>query len=210
MGVLKDAQYWTGILNEISALNPRIGQDISAANADAIRQLACRAFKKLLDDPDFEQDLGEAIAAARDAAPALASPRHPNFHHFVDLFMELEAKILRDAGLNKKAVGELDRELRSALREPEPDRLEGLADKIRYCRKLACDPTIPEDPKKTPLWKVAMQAVKGVGVIGADVGVAAGAAVTLGPAGAAAVGTVAGISAGAGASMIGKAIKGRW
>lgn len=210
MGVLKDGQYWTGVLNQISALNPPIGHDISPANAAAIRQLACAAFTKLLDDPDFEQDLGDAIAAARDAAPALNATRHPNFDHFVDLFMVLEAKILRDAGLKAKAVGELDRELRSALKEPESDRMEGLADKIRYCRKLACDPTIPEDDKKTPLWKVAVQAAKGVGVIGADVGAAAGAAVTLGPAGAAAVGTVAGISAGAGASMIQKAIKGRW
>jgi hypothetical protein len=84
-----------------------------------------------------------------------------------------------------------------------------LEPKITFCKKLACDSNAVEDPKK-PLWIVVWRAVKGVGLIGVDIGAITGAAVTLGLAGGAAAGSVAAISTGYGAALVQDAVKGRW
>lgn len=208
MGKLTDTEFWAGTLNEMAALAPPLGQAIEQRNAAKIREIACRALSALLDDPEFSQDLANAIAQAQ-AVPDLSTMEPSAFAAFLNRFMELENKLLKDAGVDTVASRDLEREIRTLGKTSFAENLDRLSDKIEFLRRLACSPDAVDDPKN-PLWQVAWRGVKGVGVIGLDMGSAAGAAIVLTPAGGAAAGVVAGISASYGAALINEAVRGRW
>jgi hypothetical protein len=211
MGILLDNKYWADVVNRLDQLTPKLGETITKDAAKQIRSIACEALTKLTTDPDFQKDLAHAIDLGMKAT-VIDDPTIPGFPKFLEEFMLQENKILGDSNVKTTAARDLQSEIhRTAMNKDQPkNRFDRLDAKIAFCAKLACDPTIPEDPKKLSLFAVALKAVKGVAVIGMDVGTAAAAAITLGPAGAAATGTVAGISAGYGAGMIVDAVKGRW
>lgn len=208
MSKLTDTEFWALTLNELAALAPPRGHAIEERNAARIREIACRALSTLLDDPEFPQDLANAIAQA-EAVPDISGMEQPAFTAFLDTFMALENKLLKDAGVDTVASRDLEREIRTLGKTSFAESLDRLADKIEFLRRLACSPEIADDPKK-PLWQVVWRGVKGVGLIGLDVGSAAGAAIVLTPAGGAAAGVVAGISASYGAALIDNAVRGRW
>ncbi len=210
MGLLTEVNYWRDALNQLSQFLPPIGQAVTQENAVSIRTLACTSLTNLINDAEFEADIAAVISKATEASSAIDAVHLASFRDFLEMFMALEVKLLRDAGVNSAAANDLDLELRLIAKTPAKDRLERLADKVRYCASLACNAAMPESPDKIPLWKAALRGVQGVAVIGVDVGSSAGAACLLGPAGAAAVGTLAGISAGYGAALVHEAIKGRW
>src|SRR5439155_27197800 len=200
MGMLLNTRFWADTLNQLATLQPALGQPINEKNGAQIRQIACTAFSTLLDDPQFPVDLAHAIDLAKSAS-RIDATKTPNFLAFLDSFMLLENKILADAGVNTVASRDLDRETRMIAKSADTKRLEQLQGKITFLKKLACDSDAAADPKK-PFWLAVWRGIKGVGLIGLDVGTAAGSAVVLGPAGAAATGTVAGISAGYGAALV--------
>jgi hypothetical protein len=211
MGILLDNKYWADVVNRLDQLMPKLGETITKDSAMQIRAIACEALTKLIQDPDFQKDLAHAIELGMKAT-VVDDPTVPSFPKFLEEFMLHENKILGDSGVKTTAARDLQNEIyRIAMDRDQPkNRFDRLDAKIAFCAKLACDPTIPEDPKKPSLFAVALKAVKGVAVIGMDVGTAAAAAVTLGPAGAAATGTVAGISASYGAAMVADAVKERF
>ncbi len=208
MSRLADTEFWANSLNQIAPLTPALGNPINAGDAAKIRQIACRTLTLLLDDPEYPKDLANAVAQAKTAT-AIDATDTPQFVEFLDRFVLLESKILADARVDTVASRDLEREIRIVAKAPDARRLEQLADKIAFLQRLACDPDAVDDPKR-PLWMTVWRGVKGVALIGIDVGSAAGATLVLGPGGAAAIGTVAGISAGYGAAFVSDALKGRW
>ena len=211
MGILRDNGYWGDVVNRMEQLRPPLGDAMSKESAAQIRSIACEALNKLVNDPEFREDI-EHVVALGMSATVVDNPDTPDFPRFLNAFMLLENKILADSNVNTAAARDLQNEIhRVAMNREQPkDRFDRLAEKIAFCAKLACDRTILEDPKKPPLLAVVWRAAKGVALIGMNMGTAGAAAVTLGPVGAAATGTVAGISASYGASLIHEAIKGRW
>jgi hypothetical protein len=208
MGVLRDPPYWAAIVNRLIVLQPALGEPITDAAGNEIRRISCDALSTLLADQQFLPDLAAATDLARSANSILATET-PAFLAFVDSFMLLESKILADAGVNSIASRDLDRELRGIARTADPTRLDRLADKIAFLRKLACEPDGAADPKK-PLWLAVWRGVKGVAVLGIDLGTIGGTAVLLGPGGAAVAGGVIGTSITYGGGLVSDALKGRW
>jgi hypothetical protein len=208
MGKLLDTKFWADTLNELTSLNPPLGQPIKKADASRIKSIACKAFSAVVDDPMFHADITHAINLAK-SAHVISAPKTKDFEKFLDDFMRLENKLLADAGVNSVASRALDQEIRRIAVSPDSTRFDRLEEKIVFCRELACDPKAAYDSKKPP-WEVALRAVEGLGVIGVDAAAAGGAAVTLGPFGVAAAGSVAAISGSYGAAIIADAIKGRW
>lgn len=208
MGLLANSSYWAEALNQMAQLKPPLGQAISARDAAQIRSIACRVLSDLIGDKDFKQDLAAAIRLAEGAAP-VDSYKAQGFQYFLDAFMVLESKILADANVDTIASRDLEREIRRVASDPDPNRLHRLDEKIVFCRNLACDPSAVEDPAR-PIWERAWVGVKGVGVLGIDLGVTGGSAVVLGVAAAAVVGSIAGMSCSYGAALVSDSVKGRW
>lgn len=208
MGLLRRPDFWAGPLNEMAGLMPPLGQTVSPAVAEKVRQIACKTLGLVVDDPDFEKDVDDVVSLAKSAHDVTAGTV-PAYSRFLDAFIVLEHKILTDAGVNTVAVRDLEREIRGVASNPDPMRLDRVKDKIRYCRRLACDREIADDPAK-PLWQSAWRGCKGVGVLGVDIGSGVAAAVTMGPAGAAAVAGVAALSCDYGLGILWSAMKQRW
>src|SRR5215469_6608587 len=175
MGVLLDRHFWGKALSELADLAPRIGEKISTADAAKIRKIACTALSQLLDDPEFQADLKQVIGKH---GHHFATINERNYDEFLNAFMELEAKILADAGVSTVASRDLEREIRKVTRNPSYGHFERLEKKIEFLWFSACEPHAADDQKK-PLWSAVWRGVKGVGLIGIDVGSAATAAVVL-------------------------------
>src|SRR5262245_43920875 len=208
MGLLRRPDYWAGPLNEMAQLMPPLGETVPPAVAVRVRQIACKTLGLVVDDPEFKKDVADAVGLAKSAFGVTVG-NAPDYSRFLDAFMVLEHKILTDAGVNTVAVRDLDREIRGVASGLDPQRVDRVEDKIRYCRRLACDPGVADDPAK-PLWQAAWRGCKGAGVLGIDIGSGVAATVTMGPAGAAAVAGVAALSCDYGLGILMSAIKQRW
>ena len=159
MGWLLDRGFWASEINRLSALEPRIGQPMDQATASEIRRVACAALTTLTNDPSFESDLGRGVAAWHAAQPVPGPGA--DFDSFLNQFLEIEAQILADAGVDTAASRALDREIRSVARQTGEQSVERLRDKINFLQKLACDPKAADDPRR-PLGETVLKGTKGV------------------------------------------------
>lgn len=209
MGILFDASYWADILNR--TYNATFSSASAEEQMATVRAIGCEAFTRLIEDPEFAHDLSRAadLAAASDLE---AYADTAEFNDFLNVFLSIEGKLFSGAGAEEKprtaALMELGAIAQARVRGDPFDRFD---DKVRFCRDLFCseEPEDSREPQRSP-WQIARRAITGVATIAVDCGTAAAAAVTLGPAGAAAGGTVAGISAGYGAQLVSDALRKRW
>lgn len=211
MGLLRNAPYWSKVLNEMTELKPSLGQKMSPELAARIQKIACAALSALTRDKELSEDLEQARELTGDVR------YHPNvrgFEEFLQMFMLLESKILSDAGVNPVAANDLLLEVQMSARQKldEKERFNRLDEKIGYCAKLACggvETEASDDPRKS-VWARVWRATAGVAQISADMGFSIGALVFLSPIGAVAASSIIGISTGYGADLVSDAIRDKW
>ncbi len=142
-------------------------------DAVAVMQEACRAFSDLVEDPEFEADLLESVELGRRAAQQM--PREgEDFERFVRRFREVEEEVLRQSGVSERATVHVADELSSLLGMIDDfdfDRVDG---KIRLVRDICCryarDPAFAQNPQPE-LAEDALEALKGIAIVGVDIGV---------------------------------------
>lgn len=173
MGLLLNREYWANVTNQIFRLRPSPGKVMKIEDANAIHEIACRAFTDLYQDKEFDKDIEYAKSLAKEA-DSLRDSVYSGFANFVDEMNRAERNILFQSGVYEeicvKVFTEIDRlaiDIKSKY-----DHLDQLDGQIGVCRQIICKAYEAEDlnSKHDPLWKEFLHGTMGLALIGIDAG----------------------------------------
>ena len=187
MGLLLNSDYWAKLSTEMWDARPQGDwQTITEADANKIREIGCRAFSRLVEDPGLTDDIAYIQGVSEEGIGA-----YQPVEGFFEAFIQAERTLFNNAGRHVGITDEILSDLTTLQDEILDlygwDRFE---DQIRYLQTLICNGVSGSSETDPAPHQRAWAGIKSALIIGTDaigyVGSAGVGGAVGGPAGAAA------------------------
>jgi hypothetical protein len=186
MGLLLNSDYWAKLSTEMWDARPQGDwQTITEADANKIREIGCRAFSRLVEDPALSADIAYVQGLSEEGIRA-----YQPVEGFFDAFIQAERTLFNNAGRHVGVTDEILSDL-TVLQDEILDLYgwERFEEQIRYLQTLICDEASNSNEVGPAAHQRAWAGVKSALVIGTDaighIGAAGVGGAVGGPAGAA-------------------------